>query len=465
MSSPTAPSTQLRSHRRRTALAFLAAATAVAGAAWLTPRKPRLAPGGPSQSAGTADLQARLASRHLLRGVQETYVAISMSAPDTGRARRVPASVAIVLDTSGSMADYNRLEDAKAAALSLVDRLGPEDELALVTYSTGAELILPLSSASDEARAQARRAIAGMIAAGGTNISGGLDLGAQALATAHRSVRRVVLISDGEPTEGLREPERLIALAGRRAADGPSITTVGVGLSFREELMAGIASAGRGNYHFVERTGDLTAMFERELGSLGETVYTDGALALTPGPGVEILDALGYPLVRDGDGLRVPVSDLRRGERRKVVLRVRVDATRASQEVVAVTWRFRTVAGVAGEQKAWARAAVTDDPAVVEAGRDADAVELIEAARTARALDEASAAYAAGDAAGASQILFQRREAYRAQAGLLGDDTVRKLDTITGDVERGFATAPAPSAAEGQRAVKGARATSFELAH
>ncbi|HVV81916.1 MAG TPA: VWA domain-containing protein [Kofleriaceae bacterium] len=423
----------------------------------------------PLRSEGTALLTARAGSSYLLRG-GEGYVAITMKAPDLALARRAPASVAIVLDTSGSMDDEHRLADAKAAADSLLDRLGDDDEVALVTYSTAAELILPLSRATGDTKAKAREAIASMTANGGTNISGGIGLGADALAAAHTSVRRLVLISDGEPTEGLGaglvvDPRPLVAFAGRRAAEGTSITTVGVGLTFREDIMAGIASAGRGNYYFAEQASDLEDLFARELGALGETVVTGGDLTLQPGPGVELVDAIGYPLVRDADGVRVPVADLRRGEQRKVVVRVHVDGAIGSEARLAASWRFHTVAGETVDQVATARATVTGDASQVERGRDRAAVQLIEEARTARALDDASAAFGRGDSVDARRILVEQRAAVQAHAADLDQKMVEDLQQATDRAARGFAEAPAASAPAGLRAMKDNSAAAFELAH
>ena len=473
MSSPTASSSQIRLQRLRTGLVFAATAAVVAAAAWMTPRQAPAPRRSPLASQGTALLSARLSSGAILRGDHEAYVAVTMKAPDAPVTRRAPASVAIVLDTSGSMGDENRLEDAKAAAYSLLDRLGPDDELALITYSTAADTVLPLAYATEDTRAAARRAIATMTATGGTNISGGLGLGADALTGAHTALRRIVLISDGEPTEGLGsgitvDPRPLIAFAGRRADQGASITTVGVGLTFREDIMAGIASAGRGNYYFVERAGDLSAMFARELGRLGDTMFTAGELALRPGADVELLEAIGYPLVRDADGWRVPVADLRRGEQRKVVLRVKVRASGTTQDIVAVTWTYRTLSGAAQQQLAVARAMVTSDAAEVERTRDVDALQLIEQARSSAALEQASAAFAAGDGAAANQILVERRAVLQGYAGTLGKDADKAMLDIqhaTDRAERDFADAPAASATEGLRAVKGNRAQSYELAH
>src|SRR4051812_1606954 len=105
-----APASVARSDRRRTVAAIVTAATALAAVAFLTPRKPRraLAP-------TSALLSARLDSSHILRGTSDTYLAVSLTAPDGRVAVRPPTSVAIVLDHSGSM-EGEGIASAKVAA-------------------------------------------------------------------------------------------------------------------------------------------------------------------------------------------------------------------------------------------------------------------------------------------------------------------------------------------------------------
>jgi VWFA-related protein len=52
----------------------------------------------------------------------------------------VPISVALVMDRSGSMADYNRLTNAQLAATTFVGQLGANDKAALISFSTSSRV-------------------------------------------------------------------------------------------------------------------------------------------------------------------------------------------------------------------------------------------------------------------------------------------------------------------------------------
>lgn len=458
---PIAPASVARSHRLRTAIALVTAVALLAAILLLTPRRVARAmkPAGPA----SPYITARLDSSHILRGTNETYLAIALAAPATEIKARPATSVAVVLDRSGSMAGQ-AWDDAKAAAMTLIDELGAADELAVISYSTSAELVVPLAPATHDNRRAAKHAIAALYADGGTNISGGLSLGADELARARTPLRRMVLISDGQANEGIYDRVGLVRLAGKRAASGISITAVGVGLEFNEEVMAAIAVAGRGNYHFVEHASQLGAMFVAELGSLGETVLTHASLRIEPADGVELLEVIGYEADRSGRALVIPVADLRRGERTKVVIKIRATVGSESvKELATATWRFDEVGAGAREHVAVARAEVTTDAAIVAASRDKDTLRLVEQARTALALEAASAAYHDGRANEAQQILRVRAaEAAAVSAGV--DATIgQEIETFTMRAGSGFAAAP-PAAYEGKKATKGSRADAYDLA-
>src|SRR5205085_3756673 len=105
-------------------------------------------------------------------------------------------------------------------------------------------------------------------------------------------------------------------------------------------------------------------MFVTELGSLGETVLTHAGLRIEPAAGVEVLDVIGYEMSRDGSAVVVPVADLRRGERTKVVLRIRATVGDESvKELARVTWTFDELGKGARTETATARAEVTGDAA------------------------------------------------------------------------------------------------------
>ena len=103
-----------------------------------------------------------------------------------------PIDVVLALDVSGSM-EGDALEQAKASALSFLEQLGPDDELAIVAFGTTVETVLPFTTD----RSAAQSAIDGLIAEGSTALFQATADSVH-LATSGESGRRaVVLLSDG----------------------------------------------------------------------------------------------------------------------------------------------------------------------------------------------------------------------------------------------------------------------------
>jgi Ca-activated chloride channel family protein len=408
-------------------------------------------------------VSAGLVTRRILVGAQQQNLAVTLTAPNPlsdVSVARPPLSLAIVIDRSGSMHGAP-IENAKAAALSMLRQLAARDAFAVVTYSSSSETVLPMQRASDANKAAARAAIEAIDDDGGTCISCGLDTGAGEVARTPIAggLRRILLISDGQANEGLYDRDELAQLAATKAAHGTSISTVGVGLDFDETTMRRLAEVGRGNYYFVEDTVALSAMFGRELGGLNQTVASEVRLVATPGPGVHIEEAYGYPMTRAGASVIIPVADLQAGETRKVVLRLTVAAAHDGPLVISrvdVGWH-RVSDGAQRAAHATCEVDVVDDPAAVTASVDPAVVPVVEKALSARALEEAAAAYDRDGVEGARQVLERRSQAVRANAATLGAETVESLEAVSRDAIDGFARAPA-------QAKKATSVKAYELA-
>ena len=100
----------------------------------------------------------------------------------------LPLAVTLVIDTSGSMAPY--MEPLRKAALAALDRLKPEDRVALFTFTSGAKLRAPLTRDKELVARQIRRFHGG----GETNIREGLHRAARYLREQAPQERRVILL-------------------------------------------------------------------------------------------------------------------------------------------------------------------------------------------------------------------------------------------------------------------------------
>lgn len=387
-------------------------------------------------------VEARLPSA-ILPGAMDHDVAITITAPRAATGTRAPLSLVIVIDRSGSMGG-KPLVDAKQAATKLVDQLASTDAFSIVTYSSADETVAPMAIATEAAKQRARAAIEMIVDEGGTCISCGLDRGNAELAASpiRGGLRRMVLISDGQANEGIWDRDELADHAVATAQSGISISSVGVGLDFDEVTMVRLANVARGNYYFVEDTSGLAAMFARELGGLDDTIATNAKLVLTESPYARITEAYGYPLGHVGDHAIIPISDLRAGETRKVVVRMHVTPPAGAAVPLAKVELGWTTPASGALRRAGTQAIAEVDEA--EGVIDQDTLLSIERARSARALEEATAVYEAHGVDAARQVLELRRGAIGTSK--LHPTAIGQLDRDTAAALELLRTAPATKA-------------------
>ena len=240
----------------------------------------------------------------------------------------LPTDLVVVLDRSGSMAG-EKIAYARAAVLELIQQLGAQDRFALVTYSTDAELRIPLRPATARARSAWSHRIRGIDTDGNTNMSAGLDLGYRTISSSRAESRfaRVVLISDGLANHGDSSSEGLSMRARRFAEREDVLSTVGVGADFNEYLMSTLADSGTGNYYFLESAHGLAEIFAKEFEATRETIATAVAITLEPGDGVEVVEAAGYPLDRQGGRVIFRPGTLFSGQERRLWVTYRIPSS------------------------------------------------------------------------------------------------------------------------------------------
>jgi Ca-activated chloride channel homolog len=175
-----------------------------------------------------------------------------------------------------------------------------------------------------ETRDRVQSAVARLGAEGDTCISCALDESREVLAGRPGFVSRVLLLSDGEATSGVRDLDgmRRVAESVRRA--GATVTTIGLGVDYNERMMAGIAQETNGRHHFAESGSSLASIFDQELSGLERSVARDARLELELGSGVEVMDVSGLGFSREGSRVVVSLGTFAAGEERTVLARVRI---------------------------------------------------------------------------------------------------------------------------------------------
>ncbi len=241
---------------------------------------------------------------------------------------RIPANVILVIDQSGSMKG-ERIEQAKEAALMAVERLGDEDVLGIVSYSSRAQVRAPAARLRETD--DLRRAIRRLEAGGRTALYAGVSQGIRELRefVDPYKVNRIILLSDGLANVGPSTPRELEALGREAARAGISVTTIGLGLGYNEDLMTRLALASDGNHAFVEHPSDLVTIFNEEFGDVLAAVGGDVEIIIDCRDGFEPVRVLGREAKIEKDRVRLKLNQVYGKQEKYIVVELEVSGKRA----------------------------------------------------------------------------------------------------------------------------------------
>ncbi len=195
---------------------------------------------------------------------QLVHIAIQGQMPAT--ADRPPLNLVFLIDTSGSMADPNKLPLLKQSFRLMLDQLRPQDQVAIVEYAGSAGQVLAPTSASD--RSTILQAISGLGAGGSTNGQGGLE---QAYATAatmaeEGEIGRVILATDGDFNVGIHDPDALTDFIADKRDSGTYLSVLGFGRgNLNDATMQALAQNGNGQAAYIDTLSEAQKVLVDQL--------------------------------------------------------------------------------------------------------------------------------------------------------------------------------------------------------
>ncbi len=299
-----------------------------------------------SAHASQVRMQVELTNPLLEAGADRTVVVkVSLQAEERQEvSQRPPMNMALVIDKSGSM-HGERIRQARLAALAAVDRLQDDDIISVVAFDNNVTVLVPATRASN--RDVIRRGIEQIEAGGTTALFAGVSKGAAEVRKFldREYVNRVVLLSDGQANVGPRSPGALGELGASLLKDGISVSTIGLGLGYNEDLMVRLARSSDGNHAFVEHPNDLVRIFDREFGEAMSVVAQDIEIRIDCSEGIRPLRTLGRPSEISGQTVVTQMNQLYGGQERYILLEVEVPAHAPDTlvELAGVEARFREV--------------------------------------------------------------------------------------------------------------------------
>jgi len=320
----------------------------------------------------------------------KVYLQITVTAPGIESPHRRPVNLSVVLDRSGSMADEGKIEYAKKALYALIDQLRDEDLFSIVIYDNVIQVLRPAQRVCD--KRELKRLVEQVYPRGTTNLGGGMTEGLREVERnlGKEYVNRVVLLSDGLANQGITDPGELQRIARRYRARSISLTTMGVGLDYNENLMVGLAESGGGNYYFIESPRSLASIFRKEFDLLSCVAAQNASVEMTLGRGVRMLDVIGYEYRREGDRYVVPLGDLSSNDRRELTVELEVPEGTGSLTVARGVLHFD---GRLGWFERWpsfaATARYTKDLVEIDKNRDLEAQARADVAVSTRSVEHA----------------------------------------------------------------------------
>ena len=386
------------------------------------------------------------------------HAMLDLVAPAAPPADRARVEVALVFDRSGSMAGP-KLETAKESAAYLVRRMGGGDRLALITYDDEAELVSSLGGMEKD---ELLEMVEGITPGGGTNLSGGWLKGVEALLvspstdeepaaapSAREPIRRVLLLTDGQANVGIMDADTLVCMSGNAAGDGIATTTIGFGQDFDEDLLTGMAEAGRGHAYYVADPDRSPGVFADEFEGLVSLVAQNVAVEIHPSEHVATVGVVnGYPQVSVPGGVQVQLGDAHAEERRRVVFELTVPGlqdigvTQVAEIVVRWIALGDQIAAHSRRIPLVVNAVTADEARAAEA--NPEVVEEVLVLKAARAQREAIRRADAGDFEGARSVLAGAAEDLRQGASAAGSGRSSELLAQAAELESSGASMSRP---------------------
>lgn len=388
---------------------------------------PSLAP-TVAQASGTLSFTAASPHRVLASQGGDAWAVVDV----TAAVREVPhqqVNLAVVIDVSGSMAGA-KMEQARRAAKSLVQQLGDDDALALVAFSDHARQ-LSLRQMSAFGRREALAWIDQLGPEGATNISAGLTLGEAELASVS-GIRRLVLVSDGQPTTGITDRGTLIARAAEAHERGVTVTAIGVGEDFEAVLMRGMAQSGGGVYGDLRRPEALEVVLADELRQARQPLARNVTVSFRPGASVMVLSAAGRAVQPGFDGPEVKLPDFSSGATARVLVRLRQGGGLGAVDLIAPKLSWTNADGSRESVEARLSVPLTSDVSQVESTRDEVLYADVARGFGNEQLMMAAEAMERGDRTNAFALLDKARSLFGSSAdALAGEESTLELTRKT----------------------------------
>jgi Ca-activated chloride channel family protein len=230
---------------------------------------------------------------------------------------------------------------------------------------------------------------------------------------------------------------------------GVSVTSLGIGADFNEDLMQHLADVGGGSYGFIDDNTETATLFEKDLKQAGTMVARNVNLGVSLPDGIDFVEVYGRPSSQSGRIVTITLPDFSATQSEKLVIHLRAHAQGSSGTVDIGAFQVDyedLLANRGANVRVSLASALTADRTVALNRRDKPAIVAATKAQAAMNYQNAAQALDRGDYAGANKaiqqnaVLFDDAEA-AAGTGAMADE--RKASASMFGLSNGAQGAPA----------------------
>ncbi|MEM6251673.1 MAG: VWA domain-containing protein [Cyanobacteria bacterium P01_D01_bin.156] len=233
-----------------------------------------------------ANVQWSISDRNLDTAKTNSQRHLAIAVQATSGNERPPLNLCLVLDQSGSMGG-TPIKTVRAAASKIIDSLSPQDRISIISFDHEARVVVPNQPVTDSQTI--KQAIDGIRAGGGTSIDAGLKLGIEEVAKGKvGTVSQIFLLTDGENEHG--NNERCLKLAQLAVNYSFTVSTLGFGNHWNQDVLEQLADAGSGSLAYIQNPDTAIQEFSRLFSRVQSVSLTNAYLILTLQPQVRLAE-------------------------------------------------------------------------------------------------------------------------------------------------------------------------------
>ena len=218
-----------------------------------------------------------------------------MLSPDQGRHGRklreqvLPKDIVFCVDTSGSMLRQGKIDQVREAVRYCLQQLRPQDRFGLVQFNTRVRVFRPqLVPATPQNIQAALQYVDSLQARGGTAMAQALQRSLQMLqGDSSTRVKMIFFSTDGYPTIGLRDPDRLLEQVRKANTQQVRVFVFGQGVDINTRLLDLLAWQNQGAAEYLLPQENLKQKIRHYFNRVGSPLWKRLEVHFASAAGVE----------------------------------------------------------------------------------------------------------------------------------------------------------------------------------